>query len=403
VYYLDDIRTGCILSKLQLSITRAYEYNYDDVYAAVEKALSLIGGLSRFVPAGSSVFVKINHLSPPSPAERGIVTHPVFAEAVVSLLKEITTDITVGDDIDSSDPDGFEVSGYRRMCQKIGVKLLNLREEGFVQKRCDGYVLKQTYVSKAVLDADVIINLPKMKTHSLAVFTGAVKNMYGILPSGIRHKYHAAHAPKWDFSQMLVDVYTTAIPQLNIMDGIMAMEGAGPAGGTMRNVGVVLACADAVALDSVASQIIGLKPTDVRTTAYAVQRGIGIADPQYIEVLGETIDSVKVADFKHPAGTSSALVGKAPKFLAGFIINNFVDARPNVVKKNCTGCGECEKICPVQAVVVSSEVAKVNDSICIKCMCCHEVCRYDAIVPRKALAGRMIDFATGIFKKASKR
>jgi len=390
------------LNKVKLSLTTAHSYEYGEVHVAVEKALSLIGGLSLFVSVNSNVFVKINHLSPPSPAERGIVTHPVFTEAVLNLLKEITTNITVGDDIDSSDPDGFEVSGYRRMCQKLGVKLLNLREEGFVQKSCDGYILKQTYVSKAVLDADVIINLPKMKTHSLAVFTGAVKNLYGVLPGGIRHKYHATHAARWDFSQMLVDVYTMAIPHLNIMDGIVAMEGAGPAGGTLRDVGVVLASADAVAIDSVASQIIGLKPTDVRTTDYAIQRGIGMADPQHIEMVGETIDSVRVADFKHPAGTSSALMGRAPKFLADFVINNFVDARPKVVRHNCTGCGECEKVCPVQAVVVSNDVAKVNNGICIKCMCCHEVCRDDAIVPRKALAGRALDFITGIFKKASK-
>ena len=390
------------MDKTKLSITTAHSYEYDEVYRAVQKAVDLIGGLSLFVPPKSKVLLKINHLSPPSPAERGIVTHPVFAEAVIGLLKELTSDITVVDDIDSTSPTGFEVSGYDLMCHKMGVKLLNLREEGFVQKRCNGYVLKQTYVSKAVLDADVIINLPKMKTHSLAVFTGAVKNLYGILPGGIRHKYHAAHAAKWDFSQMLVDVYTLAIPRLNIMDGIVAMEGAGPAGGTLRNVGAVLAGEDAVAVDSVASQIIGLKPADIRTTDYAAQRGIGIADPQYIEVVGETIDGVKVADFKHPAGTSSVLMGKAPKFLAGFVINNFVDARPRVVENKCTGCGECEKVCPVQAVVVSNEIAKVNDGICIKCMCCHEVCRYDAIVPRKALAGRVLDFMTGIFKNKSK-
>ena len=390
------------MDKTKLSITKAHRYVYDEVYQAVQKAVELIGGLSRFVPAGSQVFVKINHLSPPSPAEKGIVTHPVFTEAVLSLLKEITANITVGDDIDSGEPDGFEVSGYRRMCRKLGVKLLNLREEGFVQRRCDGYVLKQTYVSKAVLDADVIINLPKMKTHSLAVFTGAVKNLYGVLPGGIRHKYHADHASKYDFSQMLLDVYTMAIPHLNIMDGIVAMEGEGPAGGSLRDAGVVLACADAVALDTIASQIIGLKPADVRTTDYAAGRGIGVADPRHIEVVGETIDSVMVADFKHPAGTSSVLMGKAPKFLAGFVINNFVDARPTVVRQNCNGCGECERVCPVQAVVMSNEVAKVNDAICIKCMCCHEVCRYDAIVPKKAFVGRVLDFVTGIFKKASK-
>jgi len=380
------------LGKPKLSITAVYGYVYDEVYAAVQSAVGLLGGLARFVPSGSKVFVKINHLSPPSPAERGIVTHPVFTEAVLGLLKQITSDITVGDDIDSGQEDGFEVSGYRQMCKRMGVKLLNLREEGFVRKECkDGCTLKQAYIAKAALDADVVINLPKLKTHSLTVLTCAIKNMYGVLPGGIRRRYHAAYVARHDFNHMLVDVYSQAKPQLNIMDGIMAMEGEGPAGGSMRDVGVVLACADAVALDAVAATIIEMNPVDVPAIRYAAERDFGVANIEHIEIVGATIDSVKVADFKHPASSSGAAMEKAPRFLSSFIINQ-LDVKPKVIKGKCTGCTECEKVCPVEAITMVDELAKVNDGLCIKCLCCHEVCRYDAIIPKRSLGGRVLSF-----------
>jgi uncharacterized protein (DUF362 family) len=154
---------------------RAQNYNLDELLPAVRKSLELIGGLGTMVKPGSRVFVKINHLSPASPPERGIVTHPVFAEAVVVLLKEAGAVITVGDDIEESAEDGYKISGFRDMCIRQQVELVNLRTAGFVEKPRNGKILKKWFVAKAMLDADVIINLPKFKTHSLMVFTGELK------------------------------------------------------------------------------------------------------------------------------------------------------------------------------------------------------------------------------------
>jgi len=89
------------MNKAKVSIVRAHDYDYAELYAAVGKGIELIGGLAKIVPPGSKVFVKINHLSPPSPAEKGIITHPVFVEVILDLLKEVGADITVGDDITS--------------------------------------------------------------------------------------------------------------------------------------------------------------------------------------------------------------------------------------------------------------------------------------------------------------
>ncbi len=250
---------------------KAQKYNLEELIPALRTGLELIGGLRAVVKPGDKVFIKINHLPPPSPPERGIVTHPVFTEAVIVLLKEQGVAITVGDDIDDSEGDGFVISGYRAMCDRQGVKLVNLRVGGFIEQSCAGKILKRVYFSKIVSESDVIINLPKFKTHSLTVFTGGIKNMYGIIPSGLRRRFHGQYLRSEDFGQMLVDIYALAKPHLTIIDGITAMEGEGPGSGKTRNLGLVFAGRDTVALDAVCGAIIGLKPGDVLTTR--VRRG----------------------------------------------------------------------------------------------------------------------------------
>ena len=383
------------MNKSKVSIVRAHDYDYAEIYAAMEKGIELIGGLAEIVPPGSKVFVKINHLSPPSPAEKGIVTHPVFVEVVLDLLKEVSADITVGDDIESGTRDGFKVSGFRQMCQRSGVRLTNLREAGFVETVCNGHFLEKVYLSTIALDADVIINLPKLKTHSLCVLTGGVKNMYGTIPLGLRRKFHADYIRSYDFSQVLIDIFSAVRPQLTIMDGVIAMEGEGPAAGSLRKLGVILASQDTVAVDAVATKIIGLNPLDIHTTRYSDERGLGVGNSENIEVVGERIDDVAVPDFKPPSSAVNTLSRRVPQFLPRFILNQ-LSIKPSVIERRCSGCSECEKICPVGAISVSGKTAKIDYGICIQCMCCHEVCRFNAIVPRRSIAGRTIQFLTNI-------
>jgi len=383
------------INKAKVSIVRAHDYDYDEIYAAVGKSIELIGGLTKIVPSGSRVFVKINHLSPPSTAEKGIVTHPVFVEAVLNLLKEVGADITVGDDIQSGSGDGFQVSGFRQMCEKVGVKLTNLKETGFVETVCNGHFLEKVYMSKTLLDADVIINLPKLKTHSLCIFTGGVKNFYGVIPLGLRRRFHAEYIRSEDFSQVLTDIFSVAKPQLTIIDGIIAMEGEGPAAGSLRKLGVILASQDTVAVDAVATKIIGLNPLDIHTTRHSDERGLGIGNLQNIEVVGEEIGSVTVPDFKAPSSAVDTLSRRVPRGLPRFILRQLA-TKPSVIKRRCTGCSECKKICPVGAISVSDETAKINHSICIQCMCCHEVCRFNAIVLKRSAIGNTIQLLTRV-------
>ena len=376
---------------VKVSVVRTFEYERDRIYEAIEHGIKLMGGINDIIKPGSKVFVKINHLAPPSKPERGIVTHPVFAEAAIGLLKRYGAEITVGDDIESSGPDGFAISGFRQMCERAQVKLVNLREGGFTGVPCNGVMLDKVYVSSIVREADVIVDLPKLKTHSLTVFTGGIKNMYGTIPGGLRSRYHGLYQGQNDFNQMLNDVFSVAIPQLTIMDGIMAMEGQGPAAGKLRNLGIILLSRDAVALDAVATSITGLDPSAVYTIRFAAERGLGTGDIDRIEVCGEELERLKVADFKYPAVLPGALLEKIPTFLLRYILNSAA-VKPHIRTKKCTGCRECEKICPTGAARVLNGKAGINHSICIQCMCCHEVCRFDAVVLKRSVPGNAIYF-----------
>ena len=394
------------LPEARVSIVRAGKYDVDEIRDAVRRGIELIGGLEGIVKPGDRVFVKINHLPPASPPERGIVTHPIFVEGVLELLKEAGADITVGDDIESGPGDRFSISGFRQMCQRAGVRLVNLREGGFAATEGNGRLLDPVYVSRIAVEADVIINLPKLKTHSLTIFTGGIKNMYGTIPANLRRRYHSTFVQPDDFNLMLTDVFATVRPQLTIMDGIVAMEGEGPANGNLRQTNTILASRDAVALDTVATSIIGLNPQDIDTIRYCDERGLGVGRLEAIEVTGESIRSVAVPDFQPPAASTRLLMTRMSKPLPSrvlrFVMRQTV-VRPRVVTSHCTACAECAKICPTGAATMDDKTATINKAKCIQCMCCHEVCRDNAIALRRPLVGTVISLLVDIARKILRR
>jgi len=394
------------LPRTRVSIVRAENYNVDEIRDAVRMGIELIGGLDKVIKPGNRVFVKINHLPPASLPERGIVTHPIFAEAVVELLKEAGANITVGDDIEAGPGDRFAISGFRQMCQRASVRLVNLREGGFVATEDEGRLIEPIYVSRIALEADVIVNLPKLKTHSLTILTGGVKNMYGTIPASLRHRYHRDFINIDDFSLMLTDIFAVVRPQLTIMDGIVSMECEGPAGGNLRQTNIILAGQDAVALDTVATSIIGLNPEDIGTIRHCNERGLGVGCLDAIEVTGASIGSVAVPDFQPSSASTRWLTVRMSKPLPSrimrFVMRQTV-VQPRVAVSQCTGCEECAKICPTGAATIVNEIATINKAKCIQCMCCHEACRYNAIVLRRSLVGNTLYWLVKIARKILRR
>jgi TPP-dependent indolepyruvate ferredoxin oxidoreductase alpha subunit len=222
--------------------------------------------------------------------------------------------------------------------------------------------------------------------------------MYGIIPHGLRCSYHREYIKSEIFSQMLVDIFTCAPPHLNIMDAIHAMEGEGPSAGSPKNVGLILASSDAVALDAVATKLTGLNPMHIHTTKNAAERGLGTAQMSAIEILGEKIQDIEVKDFKQSAIAVGLIRKKIPAFLHAFIQHQLV-LIPRVLQKKCTACEECMDICPKEAVQMQKGKARIDKSRCIHCMCCHEVCRFHAIKLGQKFFGRMLRGMTTAYKK----
>ncbi|UCE41867.1 MAG: DUF362 domain-containing protein [Candidatus Aminicenantes bacterium] len=386
------------MPKTKVSIQRVPSYESEAVRLALLKNLEFLGGLDQIVRPKSRVFVKINHLSPPSPPENMIVTHPIFTKELLILLLDLGCEITVGDDIQSNKEDGFHVSGYRKICAELGVRLVNLKETGFREIACQGQILNKAYISPLVLDSDFLINLPKLKTHSFIAYTGAIKNMYGVIPHGLRCRYHRKYEKSEIFCQMLVDIFSLVPPHLNIMDAIYAMEGEGPSAGSPKKVGLILASFDAIALDSVATKIIGLDPMQIHTTTNAAHRKLGTAQMDEIELLGEKLQDVEIKDFKQSAISVGLIRKNLPSFLHGFIQSQLV-LIPRVLPKQCTACKECVDICPTGAAQMLEGKARIDKSGCIHCMCCHEVCRFHAIKLGQRPLGRILRQMTAIYKK----
>jgi uncharacterized protein (DUF362 family)/Pyruvate/2-oxoacid:ferredoxin oxidoreductase delta subunit len=399
----------------KVSLIRCPSYEEKQLHDAIQRALALLGGIQQFITPQSRVLVKVNQLPPPSPPERGIVTHPAFVEQVLVILREsgIKVTVRVGDDIDVistregertdlSACDGFAVSGLRQVCRKLGVELLSFREEGFKHVSIpQGRVLKETHMARAVLEADVVINLPKFKTHSLAVFTGAVKNIYGCIPQGLRIRYHAQFQGEERFNALLTDLFSVVRPQLNIMDAVVGMEGEGPANGDTRNIGLILASPDAVALDRVALAVAGIDPDQVYHLKDAARRGLGVYQLPNIRILGEQLENVQIPNFKTSRTSLSVIKKWVPDFLFEAVCRQF-GARPRVIAAKCRSCGACEAACPAGAIKLdpsSGGVARIDSQRCIACMCCHEACRFGAIVPQRKLSARVLSATLGGLNK----
>jgi ferredoxin len=186
------------------------------------------------------------------------------------------------------------------------------------------------------------------------------------------------------------------------MDGILAMEGEGPGLGRPRRLGLVLASRDAVALDAVAGSIVGFDPDEIDTTRFADERGLGAGRLDGIEVVGEALASVAVPDFRRPSTATRAIVRRVPPRLAGLFTAWFA-VTPWVVETNCTGCTECTLICPTGAASMHGPVARIDHELCIECMCCHEVCRYDAVVLRRSLTSKAVERVGNAARRLGRR
>ncbi|MGL4607793.1 MAG: DUF362 domain-containing protein [Eubacteriaceae bacterium] len=382
--------------KSQVVLMPCESYDFNLVYQQLKKAIDLLGGIKKFVDPRERVLLKPNLLRGKSP-EAGVTTHPVVFEAMIKLLREEgIQEIAYGDS-----PGFGSLSNVAKECglKKIGeaydVPLLDF-SHGETVDYYAGEVTKRFEIAKGVLDSEAIINLPKMKTHGLTRLTGAVKNLFGCVYGFNKGASHARYPEVLGFSKMLIDLNRYLLPKarLHVMDGVIAMEGNGPASGTPVLMKVLIVSEDPVALDATFARMVDLNPEFMPTNVNGKEMGLGEWEEEKIELIGGTIDAFKNPEFdvvREPVDLLDISRLGALANIRGLLVR-----KPVVEKNKCVGCGICEKSCPLEKKAIKMVVRKRRTyplyyyHRCIRCYCCQEMCPTGAISVKTPMIGKLL-------------
>ena len=388
--------TGPTVSRPAVSLVKCPDYAPDRVRCAVRDALGLLPAMDGLLRSARRVLLKPNLLSSSDPPERAVNTHPAFVRAVAEYFRERGCKVFIGDSCGSLAPGStakaIEITGLTQVAQETGAELVDFdrapSEEIAVP---DHRVLDRVRVPRLLREVDLVVTLPKLKTHGLTLLTGAVKNQLGLVPGKGKKDIHLAAPKPAALAQAMVDIHSVARPQLAIMDAVVGMEGNGPAAGVARTIGLVIAGTDCAAVDAVAAAVVGYRPGEVETTRFAHERGLGEGRIEEIDVLGTALEDAVVADFKKPPlGMSRIAFAVLPNWSVRWVISLLGGEYPIVSNAHCARCGECVANCPTGALQEVNGKIRVRRSRCIGCYCCTEICPEHAVRMTRPLVARSV-------------
>lgn len=352
---------------------------------SISRTLSKIVDSAGFPEVkNKTVLLKPNILSGSSP-EKAVTTHPELIRAVIRLVfARGASRILVGDSPGVGSPDiAGKKSGIKTVVQEEGAEW-TLFNESIRLQAPDGKKQNQFYPTRQWEEADVLISLPKMKTHEMMYYTGAIKNLFGMIPGLKKSRFHLNYPEKEDFAALIVDLFQALKPSYAIMDAITAMEGPGPGSGTPINVGLLMGSSNLLALDWAAATIMGYDGMGIPILKDALERKAWLESPHEIEYPLLNPEDLILKQFKrvHILKDTGFIKKMVPQRMYGFIRNLYVP-RPFFSKKSCIGCGECVRICPAKALTLKGKGKQarvlIDYDLCIRCYCCHEVCPVEAI------------------------
>ena len=378
-------------TKSQVAIIRCEGYDQSAVDSAVVKGIDLLGGISRFIKPGEKIVMKPNVLIGSDP-DKCITTHPAVFKAVGKILQNAGATVLYGD---SSGFGGgninMRLAKLKDAADSLGFAMADF-DNGRRISHPDAMLIKSFVIASGVLDADGLVNLPKLKSHPLMRITGAIKNLFGCIPGLLKGQFHARLPDPYDFATMLVDLNSYIRQRLCIMDGIMAMEGNGPRNGIPRHMNVLLFSTDPVALDAAACRIINLDPAIIPTELEGERGGLGTYHTENIQILGDSLESFIDNNFD--------IIRTPPDHCTTGRLRNYIKNRicdkPVIDNSKCNCCGTCVKLCPVKPKAINwrnndkSRPPVYNYDRCIRCFCCQENCPEGAIsVKSTALSSLM--------------
>ena len=377
--------------KSRVALVRCDSYDEQAVDAAVQRGLELLGGMAQFIHPSEQILLKPNVLVGDAP-EKLVSPHPTVFKAVARLAKTVTSNVTYGDSSGAGKPLAHaRKARLAEVAEALDIPLADF-ENGREVHFTDSPFIKHFTLANGVLDADGLISICKFKTHQLTRITGAIKNQFGCVPGMLKPEFHLKLPNALEFAKMLVCLNLYIRPRLYVMDGIIAMQGNGPRGGTARAMHVLLFSADPVALDATMARMINLNPEFVPTMQPARDWGLGTYLAEEIELVGDPFDT-----FVDPAfDVVRAPVRPVTSSTVVPFFRNLVAPRPVIDRARCTKCGTCVKHCPATPKAVDWHTGDKTQSPtyryerCIRCFCCQELCPELAISVKTPLLGQLL-------------
>lgn len=363
-----------------VSIITADSYDYVSLRKAVISLLEPLGGMSAFVNRGDRVLLKPNMLAAKEP-EKAVTTHPTLVQVVSELVQEAGGTVLIGD--------SPGIGGFLRVADKCGIRAAAHASKATLVEFRDAIELqgsgtfRSIRIAREYYEADIIINLPKLKTHEMMTMTCAVKNLFGAVIGAEKAGWHLkAGSSRELFARLLLEIYLLKKPSLNIVDAIIAMEGNGPGSGDPIKRGLLLAGTNAVAVDVIAGNLAGIPTQLLPIEREAITMRLAGALRSDIKLCGTDITEIPKIIFKLPAGLDVQF--GLPPFLAK-LLKSHLTTYPEADREKCVLCGICRDTCPPTAITMQNSALSVDNARCIRCWCCRELCPHNAMKTKRSL------------------
>ncbi len=356
-------------------LIRQEKYYLPDIEAAVHRAFQFFGGGERFIAPGDKVLLKVNLVAGHRPEKR-VTTDPAIVEAVARHVLDCGGHPIIAD---SPGIDSFEraarLAGFVDVAERLGIPCVELDAPVALPS---GDSFHKIEAARLVREADIIINLPKVKTHGQMLLTLGVKNLFGCVVGRSKAVWHYnVGLNRERFASLLLDLYKGIAPALTIVDGVIGMDGDGPTNGRPFPYGVIAAAEDALSLDFWLCRMMGIQLEDFPLWQAAKQRGLPECELEEDALAGDFTPDYRFTGIRFPASRSLRLIPRIP--FIGPLIERAMTTRPFHIPERCVGCGKCQAVCAAGALKHSNGKLNFDYGKCIRCYCCHEMCPEGAI------------------------
>lgn len=286
------------MEDLQLvTLTRCEDYQPKKIRSCLEKHLELLGGLEKFLNKGNSVLIKPNFIAP-RPPQFATQTNPVVIIELAKILKEFGAKPFVGDSPAwASLKTCADSLGLIKPLKQLNVPLKSLNKP--LDCRLDNGAIIP--ISSVALDADAVINLPKLKTHQQLVATFAVKNMFGVVSGKRKALMHFTNGyTNEKFCIMLIEIFKYMRPVFTIIDAVDVMDSQGPINGRTRPLGWLIGGREPIAIETICCKLVNINPDSIPIIKQAKKMNFGCSDFDKIRVLGDDFSGQICTDFILP-------------------------------------------------------------------------------------------------------